>query len=199
MAPKSLFLDLIYQDFSRFIQTSQHYWDFLRYFKLKNMDKLRNLDCEMWSNWQTLDRGRDKLSRFAKKFHVSTDFSIETYGTGRSCRDKIEISQSSRLSFWECQDFLDCWDLLSSSVEIETLDRDKLRPPGLLETFWCLSILKKNFENVATLLTLLVCYILGEKFDRGHLPVSHRGRGRGGQLHGRDWRPSHQDRSQEEG
>ena len=48
-----------------------------------------------------------------QKCHVSTDFLIliETFGTGKWCRDKIEISQSwSRL--------LDCWDKLFESVEI---------------------------------------------------------------------------------
>ncbi len=32
----------------------------------------------------------------------------------------IEISQLSRLAFWKCQDFLDCWDRLSASVEIKS-------------------------------------------------------------------------------
>ena len=34
-------------NFSRFIKISRHYWDFLRYFRIKNLDKLRNLDREI--------------------------------------------------------------------------------------------------------------------------------------------------------
>jgi hypothetical protein len=41
-----------------------------------------------------------------------------------------EISWSSRLRFWKCRDFLDR-DRLSASVENESLDRHKSRPPGL--------------------------------------------------------------------
>ena len=37
----------ICRDFSRFIEISRHYRDFLRYFRIKNLDKLRNLDREM--------------------------------------------------------------------------------------------------------------------------------------------------------
>jgi hypothetical protein len=51
--------------------------------------------------------------KISQKFQVSRDFSIsiETFGTGRWCRDKIEISQSwSRL--------LDCQDKLFEIVEI---------------------------------------------------------------------------------
>ncbi len=58
----------ICQDFLRFVEISWHYWDFLRYFRLKNLDKLRNLNREMWYNWLTLDQDREKLSRFAKNF-----------------------------------------------------------------------------------------------------------------------------------
>ncbi len=55
-------------DFLRFINISQHFWDFLRYLRLKNLDKLRNFDWEMWYNWLTLGQDRDKVSRIAKNF-----------------------------------------------------------------------------------------------------------------------------------
>ncbi len=48
---------------------------------------------------------------------------METFGTGRWCREKIEISWLSRQAFWKCQDFFDCRDLLLPNVEIETLSR----------------------------------------------------------------------------
>ncbi len=35
-------------DFSRFIKISQHYQDFLKDFRLKNVNKLKNLDWEKW-------------------------------------------------------------------------------------------------------------------------------------------------------
>ncbi len=60
-----------------------------------------------------------KTVEICQKFHV-----IETFETGRWCRDKIEISRSSRLTFWNCRDFLDCWDQPFSSVEIGSLNRD---------------------------------------------------------------------------
>jgi len=67
-------------------------------------------------------------------FLVSTDFliSINTFGTGRWCWDKIKVSWSSRQAFWNCLGFLDRRDLQSASVKIESLDPDKLRPPGLV-------------------------------------------------------------------
>jgi hypothetical protein len=34
------------------------------------------------------------------------------------------ISQESRCHFWNCKEFLDCWNSLYKQVEIETLDRD---------------------------------------------------------------------------
>ncbi len=40
-------------------------------------------------------------------------------------RSRSRTSLASRLTFLKCQDFLDCWDWLSASVEIESLNRDK--------------------------------------------------------------------------
>jgi hypothetical protein len=40
---------------------------------------------------------------------------------------KIEISQLSRSTFWKCRDFLDCRDLLSDSVKIESLNLDTIK------------------------------------------------------------------------
>ncbi len=116
------------RDFSRFIEISGHYRDFLRYFRIKNLDKIkkswsRNV-IKLTNSWSRLRQ----TVKICQKCHFSTDFSIsiDTFGTGRWCRDKIKIYQSqlSRLTFWKCQDFLDCQDRLSASVEIESLDRE---------------------------------------------------------------------------
>ncbi len=47
----------------------------------------------------------------------------------------IETSRSSRLNFWNCQDFLDRWDKLLESVENKNLDQVKLKPPTLQKNF----------------------------------------------------------------
>ncbi len=56
----------IYWEFSRFLDINETFSRLVWDFRLKNLDKLRNLDGEMWSHWLTLDRDWDKLSRFAK-------------------------------------------------------------------------------------------------------------------------------------
>ncbi len=79
------------------------------------------------------DRDQDQLLKLVKiiltvetrLFFISVEiFKIETFQWW--CRDKIEISQSRllRQAFWNCQDFLDCRDLLFASVELESLDQD---------------------------------------------------------------------------
>ena len=40
-------------------------------------------------------------------------------------RSRSRTSLASRLTFLKCRENLDCWDRLSASVEIESLDRDK--------------------------------------------------------------------------
>ena len=76
--------------------------------------------------------------KICQKCHVSTDFSIsiETFETGRWCRDKIKISWSSTEAFWNCQDFLDRRDLLFASVKIETLDQVNFRRSNYYFNFW---------------------------------------------------------------
>jgi hypothetical protein len=117
------------QDFSRFIEISRHY-----------RDLWGTSGSKISTNWEISIEKCDKLTNswsrsrqtveICQKCHVSTDFSISTFGTGRWCRDKIEISRSSRLTFWKCRDFLNSRDQLSASVEIESLDRDTI------ETNW---------------------------------------------------------------
>jgi hypothetical protein len=130
-------------DFSRFIKISQHYRDFLRYFWIKNLDKLRNLNQEIWWNWLTLDQDRDKLSRFAKNvmcqqiswsrsrllrleggvetksrfLHLDWDFSIVKTSFLKLSR----FSRLSRPTLCQCRD----WESWLRH------DQDKLRPPGL--------------------------------------------------------------------
>jgi hypothetical protein len=84
----------ISRDFSRLIETSRHYGDFLRYFRIKNLDKLRNLKSRNVIKL-TNSRSRSRPTvEFCQKCHVSTDFSIsiEAFGTGRWRRDKIETN-----------------------------------------------------------------------------------------------------------
>jgi hypothetical protein len=123
-------------DFSRFIKISQHYRDFLRYFWIKNLDKLRNLNQEIWWNWLTLDQDRDKLSRFAKNvmcqqiswsrlrllrleggvetksrfLHLNWDYSII----------KTSFLKLSRFSQLLRPTLCQCWDWESRSRQIET-------------------------------------------------------------------------------
>jgi hypothetical protein len=130
-------------DFSRFIKISQHYRDFLRYFWIKNLDKLRNLNQEIWWNWLTLDQDREKLSRFAKTvmcqqiswspsrllrlegsvetksrfLHLDWDFSIVKTSFLKLSR----FSRLSRPTLCQCRD----WESWLRH------DQDKLRPPGL--------------------------------------------------------------------
>jgi hypothetical protein len=54
--------------------------------RLRNVIKLTN----------SRSRSRQTVE-ICQKYHVSTDFSIETFGTGRWCQGKIEISQSRYL------------------------------------------------------------------------------------------------------
>jgi len=99
----------------------QDFWDLSRLFKIyQDILTLSRLfeGLQAQKSWQieksrlrkviklTNSRSRQTVE-ICQKVQVLTDFSIsiETFGTGRWCRDKIEISRSwSRL--------LDCWDKL---------------------------------------------------------------------------------------
>ncbi len=65
-------------------------------------------------------RSRQTVEK-CQNFQISTKFSIsiEIFWSERWCRDEIEIfrSWSLRLTFWRCQDFLDCRDSLFDDVE----------------------------------------------------------------------------------
>ncbi len=132
--------------FKIFIETVEIFkifWDLLRLFEIYRDILTLSRPFEVlhhqksWQIEKSQSRNRIKLTnsrsrsrktvKICPKCHVSTYFliSIETFETGRWCRDKIEISWSrSRPIFWKCRDFLDCWDQSFSSVEIESLDRD---------------------------------------------------------------------------
>ncbi len=108
-----------------------------RDFSRRSWDLSRNLDIveafwvwKWWkvsTDWEISTRKyknprTSRLRQIVKKrrnFQISTNFSIaiETFWSGRWCRDKIEKSRSSRLTFWRCRDFLDCRD---KSRQIET-------------------------------------------------------------------------------
>ncbi len=79
---------------------------FRLYHFLKKNDKINSLSIAIETNY--LDW---------PKIHVSMDFSIsiETFGTGRWWRDKIETSQLSRSNFWKCWDFLDRRDTIETN------------------------------------------------------------------------------------
>ncbi len=111
----------IYQD----ISTLSRLFEVLQDQKSSQIEKSRSRNVIKLTNSRSRLRQTVKI---CQKCHVLTDFSVsvKTFGTGRWCRDKIEISQSrsSRLTFWNCRDFLNCWDWLFPC-------RDKSRHPGL--------------------------------------------------------------------
>jgi hypothetical protein len=89
-----------------------------------------------------------KLIKFIEIFSTSKN-SLYFKPGGVDCRDRsrsrLKISRLLRcpfetvkyfltvqISFWNCQVFLDCRDVLVETVKIKTLDRDKSRPPGLI-------------------------------------------------------------------
>ncbi len=105
----------ICQDFLRFINISWHNQDFLREFRLKNQDKLMNIDGEKWLNQQIIDQDREK---------------IETFGTGRWHRDRIKILDCDRdfliikTSFLKASRFSRPSRAVFIFVKMETLNRD---------------------------------------------------------------------------
>ncbi len=117
------------QDLLRIFEISWHNRDFFKTFSRLQAQKSRQIEKSRSRNVITLTNSRSRWRQTVKmcqKCHVSTHFSvsIEFFWTFRTCRDKIKISQSSRLTFWNCRDFLDRRDLLFFGVEIESLDRD---------------------------------------------------------------------------
>jgi hypothetical protein len=125
------------QDFWDLLRLFEIYWEIStlwRLFEVLQDQKSRQIEKSCLRNVIKLTNSRLRSRQTVKicqKCHVLTDFSIsiETFGTRRWCRDKIEISRLSRLTFRKCRDFLDCQDCqdrLSASVKIESLDRDAI-------------------------------------------------------------------------
>jgi hypothetical protein len=124
----------ICQDFSRFIEIYQHYWNFLRYFRLKNLNKL--IDREIWLIKLTNSWSRSRQTvKICQTFQVLTDFliSIETFGTGRCVETKsrfLDLNQDFLIvetSFLKLSRFSRLSRLTFTSVEIGSLDRDHVK------------------------------------------------------------------------
>ncbi len=128
-----------FQDLSRIFEISRHNWDFFKTFSRLQAQKSQQIEKSRSSTVITLTNSRSrKTVKNCQKCHVSTDFSvsIETFRTFRTCRDKIEISWSSRLTFWNCRDFLGRRDWLFFGVEIESLDRDHVETNRDPQAYW---------------------------------------------------------------
>ncbi len=136
-----------FQDLSRIFTISRHNWDFFKTFSRLQAQKSRQIEKSRSSNVITLTNSRSRSRQTVKiyqKCHVSTDFSVlieafRTFWTFRTCRDKIKISQSwlSRLTFWNCQDFLDRWDWPFFGIEIaifSTIETDPFLASRQIET-----------------------------------------------------------------
>jgi hypothetical protein len=109
----------ICQDFQDLLRLFEIYWDIStlsRLFEVLHHQKSSQIEKSRSRNRIKLTNSRSRWRQtveICQKCHVLTYFSIsiETFETGRWCRDKIKISQSwSRLRFWKCRDFLDCRD-----------------------------------------------------------------------------------------
>ena len=110
----------ICQDLSRNLNIVEAFW----VWKWWKVSTDREILTRKYKNPRT-SRSRQTVEK-CRNFQISTKFSIsiEIFWSGRWCRDKIEISRSSRLTFWRCRDFLNCRDSLFDNVEIESLDQD---------------------------------------------------------------------------
>ncbi len=79
-----------------------------------------------------------KQSQKSQQVLISLDLGREVLGLHMVIETKsrnLNLNQDFSIvetKFWKCQDFLNCQDRLSASVE--SLDRDKSRPPGLHKT-----------------------------------------------------------------
>ena len=88
-----------FRDLSRIFEISRHNRDFFKTFSRLHAQKSRQIEKSRSRTVITLTNSRSrsrKTVEICQKCHVSTDFSslIETFGTERWCRDKIEISPS---------------------------------------------------------------------------------------------------------
>ncbi len=89
---------------SRFVKKSQHCRGLLSLKMMKSLDGLRNLDEKIQKSTHfsiEIETNCQELRQTVKKrlnFQISMKFSIEIFWSGRWCRDKIEISRSSRLT-----------------------------------------------------------------------------------------------------
>ncbi len=118
---------------SRFIEIFGHYQDFFEGLKvqksweilIKKNNKTNSLSIKIETNRQDWPKmscleGFLNLDQNFWEWKVVSwqnwDFSI-----------LIETFRLSRSNFWKCQDFLDHWDKLFESVEIETLDQDTIK------------------------------------------------------------------------
>jgi len=93
-----------FQDLSRLFEIYRDISTLLRLFEVLQDQKSRQVEKSRSRNVIKLTNSlsRSRLTvEICQKCHISTDFSIliETFGTGRWRRDKIEISRSLRLTF----------------------------------------------------------------------------------------------------
>ncbi len=114
-----------FQDLSRLFKIYRDSWTLLRLFEVLQAQKSWQIEKSWLRKVIKLTNSQSRLRQtveVCQKYHVSTDFliSIETFGTGRWCRDKIKISRS-RLRL------LDCWDKLFEIVETYFLPVSRLR------------------------------------------------------------------------
>jgi hypothetical protein len=70
----------------------------------------------------TKNLGLDKLLDLDQDFYIWTMMSRQN----REVSISIKILLS-RWTFWQCQDFLDCWVKLFDDVEIESLEQDTIK------------------------------------------------------------------------
>ncbi len=115
----------IYRD----ILTLSRLFEVLNYQKSRQVEKSRSRNVIKLTNSRSRSR---QTVEICQKCHVSTDFSIsiETFGTERWRRDKIEISRSSRLTFWNCRDWLFSVSRLRVSIEITSR---QIETPNLIK------------------------------------------------------------------
>ncbi len=78
--------------------------------KISGLNRFLNLDQDFW-DWKVVSR-------------QNQDFLIS-----------IKTSWSSRKAFWNCQDFIDRWDLLFASVKIKSLDWDQVKTNQDLQAY----------------------------------------------------------------
>ncbi len=130
--------------FSRFVEIFEICWNFSRFIKIyQDFSTLLwlfevLLDQKSWQIEKSQSRNIIKLTnsrlrlrqtvKICQKCHVSTDFLIliETFETGRWCRDKIEISPS-QLRLLNHQDKLFEIVKIFSTVKIKSLNRDTIK------------------------------------------------------------------------